>query len=380
MQYTHKKTLTDANSPGDAVTSTLLFCFVAIALLLAGCGDDFGGDNSVGDNSVAGSSGCTLTLEELQAIDNINDIPQACLPNLPPPEENLLDRIFVLGTQVDPASGALHIFVNGTDINGDPLQLADFQAAIVSIAGIPVVPALVSVADVADGDNILSLGFATDYSSSISDAELNAVSSLYSLVLDSLSPPNLPLILEGMVINFSSNVEVNQDWTEDIASLHAALQLDNNFPRNNTALYDAIGTMLQRDLLQDDDGLVERCRPAHMQLVFTDGLDNSSVTYTEETLLQIIEDSKTVTIMLGSLYADKDLLVRFAGEQGGFVYAYSQQDIQDVVSKWAASLSHMVKFTLDPASGFDAGNITIELGNEVAAVERPVDGFCESTP
>jgi hypothetical protein len=40
----------------------------------------------------------------------------------------------------------------------------------------------------------------------------------------------------------------------------------------------------------------------------------------------------------------------------------------------------MVKFTLDPATGFDAGAITIELGGEAVVVERPVDGFCESAP
>lgn len=117
-----------------------------------------------------------------------------------------------------------------------------------------------------------------------------------------------------------------------------------------------------------------------MQVFFTDGFDNASFVYTKETVLPIIDSSKTVTIMLGSLSADKDLLAELAGESGGFVYAYSLQDIQSLVAKWAASLSEMVKFTLDPATGFDGGNITITLGSETVAVERPVDGFCEVQP
>jgi hypothetical protein len=350
-------------------------CLISIMLMISGCGDDFGGTGNV-----ASETGCTLTLEELQAIDNINNVPQECLGDLPAPDQNLLNRIFVLGTQINPASSALRIFVSGTDNDGNALKLADFQTATVSIDGVPVDPALVSVDPLAAGDDVLSLAFATDYSTSISDAELGVVSSMYANILDSLSPPNLPPVSEGMIINFSTFVEVRQDWTEDTALLKAALAFDDSFARQNTALYDAIGITLERDLDSFEDGLIERCRPAHMQVFFTDGFDNASFFYTKETVLPIIDSSKTVTIMLGSLSADKDLLAELAGETGGFVYAYSLQDIQSLVAKWAASLSEMVKFTLDPAAGFDGGNITITLGSETVAVERPVDGFCESTP
>jgi hypothetical protein len=353
--------------------------FLAVgALLLAGCG---GGGSGVagGGGAGGGGGGCTLTIQEIEAIGNINDLPPECLALLPVPENNLLGRIFILGTQVDPASGALRIFANGTDSNGDPLQLADFQAATVSIDGSPADPALVSVEPVVAGDDVLSLGFVTDYSTSIVDAELNAISAVYALVLDGLSPPNLPLILEGEVINFSDSVVVQQDWSEDVALLQAALQRDDGFVRGNTAFYDALGVALQRELVLDNDGLVERCRPAHLLISFTDGSENASVTYTKDTLLPIIDDSRAVLIMLGSLNADKDALIELAGDRGAFAYAYNLAGIQNVVQDWAASLSHMVKFTLDPATGFDTGGITIELGAEAVVVERPVDGFCEST-
>ena len=84
--------------------------------------------------------------------------------------------------------------------------------------------------------------------------------------------------------------------------------------------------------------------------------------------------------LVGGLNADKDELIELSGDRGAFAYAYSIADIQNVVQDWAASLGHMVKFTLDPATGFDAGTITIELGGETVVVERPADGFCESTP
>lgn len=350
--------------------------FVSAALSLSGCGGGGGGGGS--SSSSVGSAGCQLTIQELEAIGNINDIPHECLSMLPAPEDNLLGRIFVLGTQIDPQSGALRIFATGTDSNGNPLQLADFQSATVSIDGNPAGPGLVSVDPIAAGDNVLSLGFLTDYSTSISDAELGTVSNIYSLILDHLSPPSLPQVMEGMVINFSNSIVVKQDWTEDPVLLQAAYQLDAGFSRQNTALYDALGVSLLRDPAVDTDGLIERCRPAHMLITFTDGADNASFMYTRETLLPIIDDSKAVMIMLGSLSADKTMLTDLAGNQGAFVYAYNLSGIQNTVEKWANSLSQMVKFTLDPATGFDTGIITIKLGEETVVVERPVDGFCES--
>ena len=358
--------------------------FVIVALSLSGCGGGGGGGGS--STSSVGSSGCNLTIQELEAIGNINDIPHECLSMLPTPEDNLLGRIFILGTQIDPQSGALRIFVNGTDKDGNPLQRTDFESATVSIDGIPVsingipVDTRDLVSDIVAGDDVLSLGFVTDYSTSISDAELAKVSDIYSIILDSLSPPNLPQVMEGMVINFSNSILVKQDWTEDPDLLKTAYQLDAGFSRQNTALYDALGVALKRDPAVDNDGLVERCRPAHMLITFTDGADNASFTYTKETLLPIIQDSKAVMIMLGSLSADKTTLMNLAGNQGAFVYAYNLSGIQSTVQKWADSLSQMVKFTLDPATGFDAGSITITLGGETVEVERPVDGFCESQP
>jgi hypothetical protein len=360
---------------GQTAIPALAVFFMSIVLSLSGCGGGGGGGGS--STSSVGSAGCKLSIQEIQAIGNINDIPHECLQMLPTPEDNLLGRIFILGTQIDPQSGALRIFVNGTDSNGNPLQLVDFQNATVSIADSPADPALVSVDPIAAGDDILSLGFVTDYSTSISDAELATVSDIYSLVLDHLSPPNLPQVLEGMVIDFSNSVMVKQDWTEDPALLKAAYQLDAGFSRQNTALYDALGVSLLRDPGVDNDGLVERCRPAHMLIAFTDGADNASYRYTKETLRPVIQDSKAVVIMLGSLSADKTMLMDLAGDQGAFVYAYNLAGIQNTVKNWASSLSQMVKFTLEPATGFDTGAITIKLGKETVKVERPVDGFCE---
>jgi hypothetical protein len=376
------KVVTRARRRQTAITGWAIG-FVSIALSLSGCSGGGGGGDGSSSSSV-GSEGCTLSIQELQAIGNINDIPQACLSMLPVPEDNLLGRMFVLGTQKD--NGDLHIFVTGTDNDGNPLQLTDFQSATVSIDGHPVDPGLVSVDPIAAGDYVLSLGFVTDYSTSISDAELAKVADIYSIILDSLSPPNLPQmslpgslpVLKGMVINFSDLVVVKQDWTDDPALLQAAYQLDPSFSRKKTRLYDALDVALQGDPGQNYVGLVEQCTPAHMLITFTDGADNASFTgATKETLLPIIDRSKTVMIMLGSLSADKPTLMDLAGDQGAFVYAYNLSGIESTVQKWADSLSQMVKFTLDPATGFDTGTITITLGEYTVTVERPVDGFCE---
>ena len=376
----NRQQMVDTGSLSYTVVIRGMVFLAAIALLLTGCGGGGGGGGGGDVPVTANSDGvCTLTAQEIEAISNINDFPAECLYQLPAPEDNLLGRMFVLGTQVDPVSGALRIFVHGTDSDGNPMQHADFQTATVSIAGIPADPGLVSVDPIAAGDDVLSLGFIIDYSTSISDAELNAISEVYSLILNNLSPPNLPRILEGEVINFSSSVVVQQDWTEDATLLHAAFQRDDSFARGDTAFYDALGVSLQRDLVLDNDGLVERCRPAHMLVTFTDGGENASAAYTKGTLLPIIDDSRAVMIMLGGLNADKDLLMDLSGDRGAFAYAYNIANIQNVVQDWAASLSHMVKFTVDPDTGFDTGTITIELGGETVVVEHPADGLCEST-
>jgi len=357
---------------GQTTVPGTLVLLASVALLLGGCG---GG----GSDNATTSGGCTLTLQEIEAIDNINNMPAECLPQLPTPETNLLGRIFILGTQIDPADGSLHIYANGTDSDGNPLLLADYQTASISIAGIPADPGLVSVNNITDGDDVLSLGFVTDYSTSISAAELTAISGVYSQILTNLSPPSLPQIMEGEVINFSNSTVVVQDWTTDVTLLESAFLDDGGIIRDQTAFYDALGVTLQRNMVLDNDGLVERCRPAHMLVAFTDGGENASLTYTGETVHSIINNSKTVMVLLGGLSANKDMLVDLAGDQGAFVYAYNLADIKDVVEKWASSLSNMVKFTLDPATGFDTGAVTIQLGPENVIVERPVDGFCEST-
>jgi len=318
-----------------------------------------------------------------------------------------MGRHYILGTQEDLVSGVLRIYAHGTDSDGNSLTLADFETATVSVGGInypadpPAVPptSLVTVESVAAGgsEDILSLGFATDYSFSIPDSELQAVSELFSLIEENLSPPILPLIYEGIAINFASSVVLQQDWTEDSAELNAAFGLDDTLLndtrfRNGTALYDAIGVALRRDLVLEDElmgpglGLVERCRPAHLLITFTDGTDNASVETAEADLLPIIDESSAVLIMLGSLTADTESLVALAGDRGGFAYARNIAGIEDDVLDWAASLGHMVKFTLDSDTDFNAVGttiITIKLaGGETISVEvvRPVDGFCEMAP
>ena len=286
-----KQIKSDSGSQGYTGVLGKIVILVTFTLSLAGC--------SGGGSGSAGGGGCNLTIQQIEAIGNINDLPPECLALLPVPENNLLGRMFILGTQLDPA-GNLLIFVNGTASDGSSLTLAEFETATVTIDGTyvfqadpPAVPSPeVSVEPVKTGDDVLSLGFITDYSFSISDPELNAISGVFSYILDSLSLPPLPQVLEGMAINFGSTVVVQQDWTEDAGVLDAAFDLDPallndvNF-RNGTAFYDALGVSLQRDLGLLDDGLIERCRPAHMQIAFTDGTDNASSTYTKDTLVPI---------------------------------------------------------------------------------------------
>lgn len=344
----------------------VVFLLIAFAATLTGCGGGGGGS----EGADANNQGCVLTPEQIENLEDISDLPPECLDLLPQPDNSILGRIFVLGTQVDALTGELRIYANGLDLDGNPLVLADFQTATVTVDDAPVAYA---VEQVSAGDAILSLGFVTDHSRSITDAELVDIGNSYSLILN-----RMPQVFEGEVVNFSDTASLRQDWTEDLPTLLDAVQPDLSIPRNSTALYDALGVALQRDLGLLDDGLVERCRPAHMLVVFTDGKENASISYTKATLLPIIEQSNTVMIMLGTLLSDVGTMQELAGDQGAYIYAYNIAGISTLIDSWSDSLSHMVKFTLDPATGFDTGTIKIALGTETVVVERPTDGFCEA--
>lgn len=332
-----------------------------------------------GSSATTSTAGCNLSLDEL---NNIGSAPPECLALLPDPQSTLNPRLFILGSETT-QDGKLHIYAHAVDADDVPIQLLDFQTATtVSVDGIVRLNngqaengGGVTVDAIADGSPI-SLAFLTDYSASISDANLDQIGAAYSQILSAL-----PAGFEAQVLNFSSDTAVRQDWTQALPALLDAVQFDPAFaPRNNTALYDGIGNTLDRlvDHPEGGFGLADRCRPVRILITHTDGLENASFSYTKGQLLAEIDSSRTIAIMLGTLTANISELEEFAGDRGAFVYAYDVNGIQAAVSGWAESFGDIVEFVID-AGIFNSdvpGAVQIALGDLSVMVEAPYDQDC----
>jgi len=291
------------------------------------------------------------------------------------PQNNLEGKVFVFGAQVDGA-GDLVLYINGTDLSGNPLTVADLQTASVTVGDTPAYnnnqPEL-EIIEVNDGDNFLSLSLLTDYSNSTDD-ELDDIATLYEQLLD-----NLPLVYEAQVITFSSNYDLKLDWTDaftDLSAIEAAVALTHE-PRDRTALFDSMGFALEGDLIVDGDGLIERCRPAHMLVVFTDGEENESSIYTDKNILtSLINDDAATVIMLGTSTADSAELLSLAGDHGAVVQVNNAASLVAEVANWSLSLQNMVKLTLKASTGFAGETVSITIGTQTTAVVDPSQLLC----
>ncbi|MGB5306064.1 MAG: hypothetical protein WBO57_07460, partial [Gammaproteobacteria bacterium] len=107
---------------------------------------------------------------------------------------------------------------------------------------------------------------------------------------------------------------------------------------------------------------------------------NASVTYDKPELLTLIDDSRVIPIMLGTLSADTAELIEFAGERGAFVFDIDLAGIEEEVADWVGSFQNLVELTLTPATGFDPGPVQIDLGSLTVMVEAPYDQTCTMLP
>jgi len=291
------------------------------------------------------------------------------------PLNTLEGSIFILGSQID-NNGDLVVFMNGTDIDGTPLSVTDLQSSKVTVGTSPTYtnndPEL-DIAAVSPGDSVLSLSLVVDYSSSTNN-ELDNVAAIYRQMLD-----NLPLVFEAQVITFSNTYDVKLDWTDassGLAAIKDAVGLPHDV-RDKTALYDTMGFALEGDLQTAGDGLVERCRPAHMLVVFTDGEENYSSVYTDKnTLTSIINNSRTVVIMLGTSTASQAELLSLAGDYGAVVQVSNSSGLVAEANSWSTSLQSMVKLTLKASTGFVGKTVSIAIGSQTATVVDPGQPIC----
>ena len=297
----------------------------------------------------------------ISSCSSSSDSPPAFTP------QNTLDgKILVLGSRVHETSNDLEIYVTGTDLNGDPLTVAQLEGVTVNVGVDSYViadPELTVATVTGGGENILSLSLVTDWSNS-TNGELAFVEGIFKQFLDKLPP----LVYEAQVVTFSDEHKIQEDWSTNLTDLKTAVGAIHD-PRNRTALYDSMGAALEGGTDLDSlvhDGVTDQCRPAHVMVVFTDGDDNESSGYTDTGLASIANLDKTVVIMLGTSDAKADVLTTLAGDYGAVVQVVDPSGLPIEVANWALSLSEMVKITLDQAVDVTGKAVSISLGSQTA--------------
>jgi len=291
------------------------------------------------------------------------------------PVNTLEGKVFILGSQIDGASGDLLLYVNGTDINGNVLTVTDLKTTTVSVGSTAYTDGdgSLTIEAVSDSDNFLSLSLVTDYSNS-TNGELEFVDGIYTELLN-----NLPEVFEAQIITFSDEHELQQDWTSSLSDLllvvDPATEVGAHSVRNKTALYDSMHYALEADAGDLTDGLIDRCRPAHIMVVFTDGDDNESSLITSPVDLQtIVNADKTVSIMLGTSDAKLDVLQTLAGDHGAVVQVVDPTTLENEVDKWVSSLQNIVKMTL--AVDVSGESVSITIGSQTEIVVSPLELLC----
>jgi len=385
-------------SPGRQFT---LFLTGILALMLAACG----GGGGEGDSLGGGGGGNVATCEE--ALINAGLDTDTMTPDdlaLLPPACDFLDTpplvgLFILGTEIDQDdNGALKIYVHGVNQDGSPMILDDFNNATVTLDGAVIDPANWLVESVADG-SMLSIVTLADYSLSITENDVIGMGNLYDNVLISA-----PMRFEAETINFSTEpgasptnpaITVKPDppadhWTEDLFALQAANNFDDTQSRNNTALFDAMGTGLlgpldSIDPLNDGLGLVERNgqgpleenhRPATLLMVQSDGMDNDSQVLGLGDITGLLDRCHTTVIVLATFQTeqlDVNVLNAVAGARGEFVQALNTSFLQDVMRPYSESLGNLVVFTLSSDTGFANKTVRIEVDNLGRETAQPFD-------
>ena len=366
-----------------------LFLAGILTLLMSACGGGSGGSAGGGGGA---NAQCTLTADQLDNLTpaDVDSLPKAC-DGIGFFDVPAIAGLFILGTEVDGGTGELKLYVHGVKQNGQPMTIADFEQAVLSVDGTAIDPVDWNVAAVADG-SILSMVTMADYSVSITDADLEGMGDLYDFVLN-----GAPAGFESEQINFSSVGGVpaitvkpgvaDPHWSTVLADLLVANDLDAAQSRDNTTLYDAMGTALMGPLATryvpaaDNFGLVERSTPASLLIVQTDGEDNASLDMTLNDVSALVDRCHITTVMLGTFRSEVDaqVLEDLAGIRGVAVNALNTNFLEEAIKPYAASLGNLAVFTVSPDTEFANSTVTINVGGTTASEVEPfdIDGSCQ---
>lgn len=283
-----------------------------------------------------------LSFSQVQQLDSLSEACKTALEDyLPSASNNYSSKIVALGETIDSTTHEPILYLQGANSSGSAYSASDFTNATITVtqSGTETTldPSEYSIESLDDlSEDSLSIDVVTDYSGSMSDTDLDNVTLIYTDLFNVL-----PSVYEAAFNAFSDSVTLIQDFTSDGTSVTNAIARQDSISRGSTALYDGMGEALT--------SLVARTRPVKILIVSTDGMENSSSTYSKDQIKTTISDENIFVVMIGSLLSDVDVLKELAGSRGIYFYAQTYVTARSAVGGFVNSLDDMVKITINSA-------------------------------
>jgi len=188
----------------------------------------------------------------------------------------------------------------------------------------------------------VAISYTTDYSGSMLESDIVAINEYFQdfhLVLPDFTPTNVTIFSDEVTAKTSG-------FITDAPAVNAALTFDSNYMRGSTALYDAWGDALTK--------LDAENKKLTLNVVATDGFENSSTVYTTRNALQQkIVDSNSYNIVIAALWAETRVLQDLVGDKGIVIYKYQIDEAQRIIADLKTLLSNIVKIQVnEDVSGY----------------------------
>ena len=274
------------------------------------------------------------------------------------PSENILpDLTSPIGKGL--INGNPVLFIMGSDILGTSLDLNTSEITIASSAN-SIIDTLTesdynlkTIQDYVDDiGNIISLSSIIDYSGSMGSDDIDDAVEIYSDIFTVFNP-----LFESEIRLFSNCVIRKVDFTSSQSILLDKIERDERIDRRSTSLFDAIGEGLSA--LSTRDGLIK------LLIVSTDGLENSSITYSDENeIIDFAKQSEIPIIFFGTLFSDVTFMREISEETNGLF----------IFNSTFKSIKNDALVLYDMLSNIQAIEITGEDWTNVTSFQVTIDG------
>ncbi len=288
--------------------------------------------------------GCGVTEDDLKGItDSCNYIqlreqnafPKECLSAiealLPSPENNLKNSLLALGKKDGTQK---ELFILGASSIGKALDLANVSLVIEATTN--GVKTTLNSGDYTLGKisdlsifPLLSISSVLDYSASMSDKDIDDSVTIFSDIFSIFTTP----LIESEIRLFSKTVYLKLPFNDEKDVLLSNIAKDENFERESTALYDAIGSGLT--------ALGARTAPIKVMIISTDGMENVSKKYTDKEALYTLANNHNIpVVIIGTLFSDLAFMKELALKTHG-IFIYNKTILK--VKEDAKLLIEMIK-------------------------------------